>query len=257
MRLTDYLALDEEARAELVPAQDAAPSLEAHDKRFHPGGYKKGDACKFRDELEKGDSADLAAAEKEEEGGKDGDKMVKFKKGDKVIYKGQRFWIKDIDPYEKDRPYLIIKEGDARSNGRDNAFYVQGKEITAAAEKAEEDKEDEEAKYIRTMRAEREAEAKQREMESRESLKKMASLAEKVSGMPTTSTWEWDDNGIGYLDIKFPDEESAKKFNYYKVMSAIHEADDLLPKGTLAVGGFKMPERKGNTLRIGVGHFMT
>ncbi len=47
-------------------AMDAAPSLEAHDKRFHPNGYKKGDACKFREELAKGDSADLAAAEKAE-----------------------------------------------------------------------------------------------------------------------------------------------------------------------------------------------
>lgn len=58
----------------LLFAQDADPfegrdltNLEKHDKRFHPNGYNKGDSCKYRDALERGDDADrLADAEKEE-----------------------------------------------------------------------------------------------------------------------------------------------------------------------------------------------
>ena len=49
-------------------AQDDAPlALEAHDRRFHPHGWKEGDSCKFREALEKGDSVDvLMAAEAKE-----------------------------------------------------------------------------------------------------------------------------------------------------------------------------------------------
>ncbi len=61
-KLTDYLALDEEARAGMTPALDAMPnpSLEEHDRRFHPNGYKEGDACKFREELARQDEIDLS-----------------------------------------------------------------------------------------------------------------------------------------------------------------------------------------------------
>lgn len=32
--------------------------LESHDKRFHPEGYKEGDACKYREGMAKGDKTD-------------------------------------------------------------------------------------------------------------------------------------------------------------------------------------------------------
>ena len=53
----DYLAT-----GNYTPTEDAAPkkdpTLAAHDKRFHPQGYKDGDSCKFRDALARGDDAD-------------------------------------------------------------------------------------------------------------------------------------------------------------------------------------------------------
>lgn len=43
-------------------AQQPSPqtvNLQKHDVRFHPKGYKKGDRCKYREALEKGDDADM------------------------------------------------------------------------------------------------------------------------------------------------------------------------------------------------------
>lgn len=59
---TGDFTVTEDAR----PKKD--PTLAAHDKRFHPQGYKEGDSCKFREALAKGDNSDasLAAAEKKE-----------------------------------------------------------------------------------------------------------------------------------------------------------------------------------------------
>ena len=62
------------ATGEYVPTEDAAPtSLEAHDRRFHPDGYKEGDSCKYREELARGDNADLVVAEATEQIDKEGD----------------------------------------------------------------------------------------------------------------------------------------------------------------------------------------
>lgn len=44
-----------------VDAEDA--SLSEHDKRFHPEGYKEGDACKLREKMSKQDKADSKLAE--------------------------------------------------------------------------------------------------------------------------------------------------------------------------------------------------
>lgn len=58
-------------------------TLSEHDKRFHKGGYKDGDACNFREALKRGDSADeLVAAEKKEAEIKVG--FVKFKENEKT-----------------------------------------------------------------------------------------------------------------------------------------------------------------------------
>lgn len=57
------------ATGQYVPTEDASPlsDLERHDRRFHPNGYKEGDACKYRESMAKGDNADdLMSAEKEE-----------------------------------------------------------------------------------------------------------------------------------------------------------------------------------------------
>lgn len=41
-------------------------SLEEHDKVYHPNGYKEGDSCKFRENLEKKDDADKINVDKSE-----------------------------------------------------------------------------------------------------------------------------------------------------------------------------------------------
>ena len=57
------------ATGEFTPAEDAAPSessanpaqmtdLQKHDAKYHKTGYKKGDKCKYRENLAKGDDAD-------------------------------------------------------------------------------------------------------------------------------------------------------------------------------------------------------
>lgn len=43
-------------------------SLEKHDKKYHPDGYKEGDSCKFREDMGKKDDADKLG----DKGGKDG-----------------------------------------------------------------------------------------------------------------------------------------------------------------------------------------
>ena len=54
-------------------ADAASPvSLEEHDKRHHPGGFKEGDTCKFREELAKSDEPD-AAVKTDAEAEKNGD----------------------------------------------------------------------------------------------------------------------------------------------------------------------------------------
>jgi len=79
--LKEYLDFEE------VSAEDAAvkrrylamcqdwSSLEEHDKKYHPGGYKEGDACKVREELEKGDASERALAEAVS-GGKGGSESI-------------------------------------------------------------------------------------------------------------------------------------------------------------------------------------
>lgn len=52
--------------------------LQRHDRRFHPNGYKKGDACKYRETLAKTDNADdLSAAERDEHKSKYGNLSIK------------------------------------------------------------------------------------------------------------------------------------------------------------------------------------
>lgn len=38
--------------------------LDAHDKKYHPGGYKDGDSCNLRDSLGKKDDADALGSKK-------------------------------------------------------------------------------------------------------------------------------------------------------------------------------------------------
>lgn len=53
--------------AEKYLALDAAPvDLAAHDRRFHPNGYKPGSPCKVRKSLDKGNIVDLFKAEESE-----------------------------------------------------------------------------------------------------------------------------------------------------------------------------------------------
>lgn len=62
------------ATGEYVPTEDARiadsdaikGSLEAHDRRFHPNGYKEGDHCDFRNHLAKGDFSDSSLFEGED-----------------------------------------------------------------------------------------------------------------------------------------------------------------------------------------------
>lgn len=77
MNLKEYLAMDaaveddslfsqlgEASKGAISGAKDGLDgtqknqSLEQHDKRFHPQGYKKGDTCKFRETLKEENSSD-------------------------------------------------------------------------------------------------------------------------------------------------------------------------------------------------------
>ena len=50
----------QDARGTVDPFEDpyVLTSLEKHDRRFHPDGYKEGDTCKYREALKRGDLAD-------------------------------------------------------------------------------------------------------------------------------------------------------------------------------------------------------
>ena len=76
------MAFEVRGKSAATPVEDeAAPltDLQKHDNRFHPKGYKKGDACKYRDEMAKGDHTDasLAAAERTEHTAKYGNLSVR------------------------------------------------------------------------------------------------------------------------------------------------------------------------------------
>lgn len=59
----------EDADVDKQDGEKSPTDLEKHDARFHPKGYKEGDACKYRETLAKSDNADdLKAAEKAEGG---------------------------------------------------------------------------------------------------------------------------------------------------------------------------------------------
>ena len=52
------LAEDAEPKPDGQTGVGQPPSLASHDLRFHQGGYKEGDACKYRESLAKGDKSD-------------------------------------------------------------------------------------------------------------------------------------------------------------------------------------------------------
>lgn len=55
-----YKADVEDGVLDLFKKKKVSKSLEEHDKRFHPNGYKEGQKCEFRESLEKKDKTDTA-----------------------------------------------------------------------------------------------------------------------------------------------------------------------------------------------------
>ena len=103
---TKYLAT-----GEYVPTADAAPiDLAAHDRRFHPNGYKEGDRCDVRASLASGDVSDvaLAKAEQNECAKSDGAQIINFlppnaKEEMRPIFsdEGKAFMKKAVSAYAK------------------------------------------------------------------------------------------------------------------------------------------------------------
>lgn len=101
------------------------------------------------------------------------------------------------------------------------------------------------------------SEARKREQDMKASVQKLARVASRAAGVPATGTYKWTSDSIGWVDIRFPDEESAKEFNYYKAIYAMRDAKNAVPSWAWGISGFDAPERIGSTVRIGLGHFAT
>lgn len=117
--LKQYLATGERTPAmdgvDWQTDPDVQDTLEHHDRRFHPNGYKEGDTCKFRERLARGDLSDMflddikfdAEAEEEKAMGKKGDGGSKFFR---VVEGGEAFL-----PPEKDEGGFPVRITDMDS----------------------------------------------------------------------------------------------------------------------------------------------
>jgi hypothetical protein len=96
-----------------------------------------------------------------------------------------------------------------------------------------------------------------RTQDIKDAIQKLAKVASRAAGVPATATFKWTPNSIGYVDLKFPDESAAKDFNYYTAIYAMRDAREAWPSWSWGIEGFTPPQRIGNILRIGLGHFGT
>ena len=92
----------------------------------------------------------------------------------------------------------------------------------------------------------------------RASLSKMADIAKRLTDAKVSFKAGWTPDGIGEIILDFPNIESARKYNYYKLFNAWDAArSQIVPRWAVNIGGYRVPRIEGNRMTISILHFST
>ena len=92
----------------------------------------------------------------------------------------------------------------------------------------------------------------------RAALSKMADIAKRLTDAKVSFKAGWTPDGIGEIILEFPNIESARKYNYYKLFNAWEAArSQIVPSWAVNIGGYSFPRIEGNRMTIGISHFST
>ena len=92
----------------------------------------------------------------------------------------------------------------------------------------------------------------------RSALSKMADIAKRLTDAKVSFKAGWKPDGIGEIILEFPNIESAKEYNYYKLFNAWNaERSQIVPRWAVNIGGYSVPRIEGNRTTIGISHFST
>lgn len=92
----------------------------------------------------------------------------------------------------------------------------------------------------------------------RAALSKMADIAKRLTDAKVSFKAGWTPDGIGEIILEFPDIESARKYNYYKLFNAWDAArSQIVPRWAVNIGGYRVPRIEGNRMTISILHFST
>ena len=92
----------------------------------------------------------------------------------------------------------------------------------------------------------------------RAALSKMADIAKRLTDAKVSFKAGWTPDGIGEIILEFPNIESARKYNYYKLFNAWDAAkSQIVPRWAVNIGGYSSPRIDGNRMTIGISHFST
>lgn len=92
----------------------------------------------------------------------------------------------------------------------------------------------------------------------RAALSKMADIAKRLTDAKVSFKSGWTPEGIGEIILEFPNIESARKYNYYKLFNAWEAArSQIVPRWAVNIGGYRVPRIEGNRMIISILHFST
>lgn len=92
----------------------------------------------------------------------------------------------------------------------------------------------------------------------RAALSKMADIAKRLTDAKVSFKAGWTPDGIGEIILEFPNIESARKYNYYKLFNAWDAArSQIVPRWAVNIGGYRVPRIEGNRMTISILHFST
>lgn len=92
----------------------------------------------------------------------------------------------------------------------------------------------------------------------RAALSKMADIAKRLTDAKVSFKAGWTPDGIGEIILEFPNIESARKYNYYKLFNAWEAArSQIVPHWAVNIGGYRVPRIEGNRMTISILHFST
>lgn len=92
----------------------------------------------------------------------------------------------------------------------------------------------------------------------RAALSKMADIARRLTDAKVSFKSGWTPEGIGEIMLEFPNIESARKYNYYKLFNAWEAArSQIVPRWAVNIGGYRVPRIEGNRMTISILHFST